>query len=194
MATTEIWSRVIIFMGYPSICRPPADSGSGTGLLRLQLRIIATDSRGFDSHTWPLFTVDPGSGYSAAPESMTWESLESGINGGSSTAGDQPLIYVAGFMDTRVSASGGGQFTLLAVTTGSEPVSEVELYYQGLPTGVMLFDNGAHNDFGAGDGVFGLSFSIGPDAIQTGDYPFQLRARDINGRQSDLWPYLTISE
>ena len=80
------------------------------------------------------------------------------------------------------------------MTTGPLPITEVELYYQGLPTGIRLLDNGQQEDFAAGDGVFGLTLPIDPGQLESGDYPFQLRARDAGGNISDLWPYLTISE
>ncbi len=83
---------------------------------------------------------------------------------------------------------------MLAFTTGDLPIAEVEIYYQGLPTGVLLHDDGQHGDFDSGNGLFGLTFYIEPGMLAPGHYPFQLRATDIAGRQSDLWPYLTISE
>ncbi|MBN1879278.1 lamin tail domain-containing protein [bacterium] len=172
---------------------PTQNPDPGGGLLRLQLRIVAVDTHGFSSHVWPMFTVDPGTGYGFT-QRPGWETLDTTIAGSAGTGDDRPRIFMAGFMDTRVSASRGGQFTLLAVTAASSQVSGVELYYQGFPTGVMLFDNGQHNDFNAGDGVFGLSISIEAGELEAGFYPFQLRAIGANGALSDLWPYLTISE
>ncbi|MGB3976544.1 MAG: lamin tail domain-containing protein [bacterium] len=175
---------------------PPVTSGFPEGLLRLQLRIVAYDSRGFDSHIWPLLTVEPGYDFSQTYQSEWWEkSLEtSSPKEKSSMALNNPKIFMAGFMDTRIHALTGGWFTMLAFVTGDLPIKTVELYYQGLPTGVLLHDNGKNNDFGAGDNIFGLSVYIGPGIIDPGSYPFQLRATDSEGKRSDLWPYLTISD
>ena len=83
---------------------------------------------------------------------------------------------------------------MLAFVTGEDPIKTVELYYQGLPTGVYLYDNGRNDDFGAGDNIFGLSVYIEPGVLEPGVYPFQLRATDSEGSRSDLWPYLTLSD
>ncbi|MCD4653355.1 lamin tail domain-containing protein, partial [bacterium] len=168
----------------------------GTGPFRLQMRIHAVDSHGYYSHVWPLLTVDPifGGSSSKAPANW-WDILEQGRSEDMSYSGSRhPFVYMAGFMDTRISESDGGEFSFIAVTSGVLPMAYVELYYYGLPTGVFLMDDGLNNDFNPGDGVFGLSFSVGSGALAAGDYPLQLRAVDIDGNLSDLWPYLTISE
>jgi hypothetical protein len=175
---------------------PPVPPGDTEGLVRLQLRIVAFDARGFDSHVWPLFTVDPGYDPDWMSSPVWWENPVDGSSsgGGSSSAGNGPRIFMAGFMDTRIRSLSGGRFTMLAFVTGDVPVTKVELYYHGLPTGVLLHDNGQNNDFGAGDGVFGLSLYLEPGMLSPGVYPFQLRATDSAGRESDLWPYLTLNE
>ncbi len=175
---------------------PPASSSYPDTVVRLQLRIVAYDSRGFDSHIWPLLTVDPGYEYTETYQPEWWEkSVDVSLPGENKSASmHSPKIFMAGFMDTRLHALNGGYFTMLAFVTGEDPIKTVELYYQGLPTGVYLYDNGRNDDFGAGDNIFGLSVYIEPGVLEPGVYPFQLRATDSEGSRSDLWPYLTLSD
>nr|HPQ39159.1 lamin tail domain-containing protein [bacterium] len=181
------------FYGY-ELTAPPAIDTLPDGPLRLQMRIHAVDARGYSSHIWPLFTVDPEHGYSYRSAPAWWD-IQAMEDSGDRAPGDpRPYIYMAGFMESRLSEAEGGDFIFLAVTTGPLPIAYVELYYLGLPTGVYLLDDGMNHDFSAGDGVFGMHFSVGPGVLPAGDYPLQLRAVDVNGNKSDLWPYLTLSE
>jgi len=166
-----------------------------TGPVRLQLRIHSIDSHGYSSHVWPLLTVDGSYESTFHTPINWWEFIEINKQKDKSQVGlDHPFIYMAGYMDTRISENNGGDFSMVAVTSSIIPIAYVELYYYGLPTSVYLLDDGLNNDFNPGDNVFGLSFSLEPDALLSGDYPLQLRAVDIEGNMSDLWPYLTISE
>ncbi|MBN1296199.1 lamin tail domain-containing protein, partial [bacterium] len=184
------------FYGFQFDAPAAVDPSPDNGPLRLQLRIHASDGKGYTSNAWPLLTVDQSSGLPFTQHAPWWDHMDHILG----TAPDQapgshrPFIYMAGFMDTRITAEGGGDFTLLAVTTGSAPVTVVELYYYGLPTGVYLMDDGRNNDFSAGDGVFGLSFHVNAGTFPAGDYALQLRAFDVLGNRSDLWPYLTLTE
>ncbi|MBN1355193.1 hypothetical protein JXA40_02870 [bacterium] len=106
---------------------------------------------------------------------------------------DAPHIMMAGYMDTDLSFSQGGTLTILAyVTSPAESVEQVEIYWDGDPTGVFLHDDGMHGDFGSGDELWGFSLRIDPFALTGGDYLLELRAMDSNGIYSDLWPYLTV--
>lgn len=183
------------FYGFELNAPPsPGEAPSG-GPFRYQMRILAEDSHGYVSHIWPMLTVDSFFGAPFRTPANWWDiNYHDDSNHWYSPASDRPYIYMAGYMDTRVSKDQGGTVSLVAVTTGVHPSRSVELYYYGLPTGVYLMDDGQNNDFGAGDGVFGLTFSVGPGVLEPGHYPLQLRAVDIHGGVSDLWPYLTINE
>ena len=112
---------------------------------------------------------------------------------GASQAGQIPYIMMAGYMDTDISYSDGGLFHMLAyVSDMDSPVDFVEIYWEGQPTGAYLYDDGEHGDFEPGDDLWGLQIEVGPNLVPEGDYLFELRAKDVDGNFSDIWPYLTI--
>jgi len=100
-----------------------------------------------------------------------------------------PRIPVAGYWDTRIDAS-GGQLTLLALVDEANP-AEVELLYDGLPTGAHLMDNGLDGDWSAGDGIYSINIAL-PSGMIPLRLLFSLRASDLAGHRSDVWPALTI--
>jgi hypothetical protein len=184
-----------LYMELPPVSLPEDES---MGLNRLQLQIVAYDSDGLSSYVWPFFTVEHGHRHEYEWTSAPgwWDTIQSddSYENQAVPPSERPRIFMAGFMDTRIRSSSGGQFTMLAFTTSDLPIATVELYYHGLPTGVMLYDDGLNGDFASGNDVFGLSFYVEPGALAPGNYPFQLRATDVSGTQSDLWPYLTVNE
>lgn len=110
-----------------------------------------------------------------------------------SEGNNPPFIMMAGYMDTDVTWEDGGTFKMLAwVWDAENDVASVRLYYDGQPTDVFLLDDGNSADFEAGDSLYGLTFEIQPYTLPPGEYILELRAEDVQGNQSDLWPYLTI--
>lgn len=106
-----------------------------------------------------------------------------------------PIIMMAGYMDSDISWMDGGTLRILAwVVDPEEDPLTVEIFFGGEPTGVMLLDDGEHGDFGAEDGLFGLTMEVPERSLPPADYLLELAARDHHGNQSDLWPYLTIHE
>lgn len=106
-----------------------------------------------------------------------------------------PSILLAGFAQTSVSASSGGEMHILAFpshTDGLDFIDHIELLHHGQSTGFFLRDDGLSGDFSAGDGIFGLHFKV-PPGIPSGQYGFSLRVVDIEGHRSDGW-LLKISE
>jgi len=67
---------------------------------------------------------------------------------------------------------------------------EVQLYYQGLKTGLILKDDGLNGDYVAGDGLYSLTVSVGE--IPSGYYLTEIRAEDPSGNKGDFYPYLTV--
>lgn len=103
-----------------------------------------------------------------------------------------PYIMVGGYWDTQVSATTGGDITLVCYVMDpqNDPVT-VELYFGGQPTGVLLDDFA--QPFPAADNVFSLNVPVrAPDLIPAGQYLLELVATDSKGNKSDMWPYLTI--
>jgi len=110
-------------------------------------------------------------------------------------ANQPPYIMLAGYYDTDVTYAEGGTFKMIAYVMdpdGPQDVANVELYYEGMPTGVYLLDDGASGDFGAGDQVYGLMFYLEPGQLPAGTYTLELVATDHAGNMSDMWPYLTV--
>jgi hypothetical protein len=100
-----------------------------------------------------------------------------------------PSILLAGFAQTSVSSSSGGEMHILAFpshTDGLDFIDHIELLYHGESTGLYLMDDGLSGDFSAGDGIFGLRFKV-PPGIPSGQYGFSLRVVDIEGHTSDGW-------
>lgn len=112
----------------------------------------------------------------------------------SADPGDEPpYIYMAGYLDTEITFTNGGTLKMLAyVVDLDSEVTRVEIYYEGMPTGVFLLDDGNHSDYGANDGLWGFSAQIPPGSVPAGEYLLELRAFDSENNASDLWPYLTI--
>lgn len=179
------------FFGYELNVAPAPYASSGSPL-RLLFKIIASDTNSYDSTYWPLLTVSGGMNGGSSYQASHWW-LESASNDEPAPA-NAPFIYMAGFLDTRLSSSTSGTLKICAVTQGEHLVESVELYFNGIGTGVFLKDDGLNDDFGASDGVFGLRVPIAPGSLPAGDYLLQLKASDNAGLSSDLWPYLTAGE
>jgi hypothetical protein len=104
-----------------------------------------------------------------------------------------PYIYMAGYMDTEITYLYGGTLTMLAyVVDMDSAVDRVEIFYAGMPTGVYLYDDGNHADYGANDGLWGFRVVVPAQSVPVGEYLLELRAFDTDNNVSDLWPYLTI--
>lgn len=104
----------------------------------------------------------------------------------------RPQIWWAGMYDTMITASDGGELTLLAYVIDMQgDIESVELYYDNLPTGVYLADGG-HPDFPAGLGLYALNAPVGSIGSGYLEIPFQLVARDAAGNESMMWPYYHI--
>ena len=105
-----------------------------------------------------------------------------------------PLILAGGFMGSVVSATTGGELTIMAVVdpyTGSGEIERVELYYMGIPAGILLYDDGTHGDDVAGDNMFHTTMSVEP-GLATGSYVLEIIATDTDGNQSPVFPYVTV--
>ncbi len=108
---------------------------------------------------------------------------------------EPPYILMAGYMDTDISWADGGVFRMIAYVTDSDsPIESVEIYWEGEPVGVFLYDDGLNGDFDANDGLYGIQFDVERHTIPQGEYLLELRAKDVDGNLSDLWPYLTIHD
>lgn len=108
-----------------------------------------------------------------------------------------PVVHLAGYMATSVSAAEGGLLTVSAFVTHPDGLSRmagVELFFNGQPTGVMLMDDGAHGDMNAGDGFYALEYPIPPAAIDPVSLLLEIVATDIDGNRSRSCPVLRVDE
>ncbi len=105
-----------------------------------------------------------------------------------------PEVKISGLMSNRISSSAGGLFHYVAWVLdpdGPGHIQSVELTAGDQPTGIFLLDDGAHGDFGAGDGVYGITLDIPPGAIAPSIIPIGIKATDIEGNIGFTVPYLT---
>jgi len=105
-----------------------------------------------------------------------------------------PLILAGGFMGSTITSCEGGTLTIMAVVdpyTGSGQIARVEVYYKGIPTGILLYDDGTHGDDVAGDNIFHATVDVQP-GLEPGDYVLEMVATDTEGNQSPVFPYVTV--
>lgn len=112
------------------------------------------------------------------------------------TVQSNPALIMGGYFGETVSYSQGGDIRYLIYSMGLEGIGieKVELYYDGLPTGVFLSDDGQQDDFGYHDGMFGLFFPCSPGLVPQGRYLLEAVGTDYFGNQSSIWPYLTVTQ
>lgn len=67
----------------------------------------------------------------------------------------------------------------------------VQVYYNGIPTGFFLKDDGFHEDFAANDKVFGNHFLF-PPGTNKGKYLFEILAEEQFSLVSDPYPYFSV--
>lgn len=95
-----------------------------------------------------------------------------------------PEVYMAGFADTNLDSGGGSVNLLSVVQPGSAPLAEIEVYLEGVPTGLQLTE--VFQD------VYGfLDVPIG--ALPPGSITVEVRAKDANNLQGGSWPYLNVA-
>ncbi len=110
----------------------------------------------------------------------------------------ETLILLAGYVDTVLSSSAGGRLKIWALLSPEVlPLTpEVELYYNGVPAGVFLFDDGSHDDGASNDGLYGIAFDVAESSgLETGSITgIEMRAIDAFGNDGPLWPYLKVRD
>lgn len=100
----------------------------------------------------------------------------------------KPRIMVAGYMMTRI-INGKGNISLMALVnnTNGPLIDNVQLLYQGNPTGIKLTETSyKSNIYSLELGIIGANF---PAQIT-----LELLAKDMEGNESLVWPYLTVRE
>jgi len=104
----------------------------------------------------------------------------------------KPQIWWGGMYDSFITSAEGGDLTILAYVFDHQGDTEsVELYFDDLPTGVLLPDGG-HPDFPTGLGLYALNAPVEPFHSGYAQIPFQLVAHDSAGNDSLMWPYYHV--
>ncbi|MBU1626205.1 hypothetical protein KKB18_02455 [bacterium] len=103
----------------------------------------------------------------------------------------KPVILWGGYFNTDVTALNGGNFVLKACVESRYPIETVELLYRGIPTRIFLNDEGINGDEVAGDKIFTFSVDM-ESGLERGQYIIELKAIDIMGNESLVFPYLTV--
>jgi len=110
--------------------------------------------------------------------------------------GNAPIILAAGYTYSHLTTSGGvvRLEALVDDPDGIQDIDRVEVYMDGHPIGLSLNNDGKQGDSKAGDNVFTFQTFLGGGLFSSGDYLYELVAFDMEGNESDLWPYLEIGE
>ncbi len=178
----------------------------GVPPMDILLTLQASDLVANRSAEWPYLTIfQSAQGQGSQVESLA-TSLEPAVpswetEAARTTKGTYnpyaPIIKLAGYMTTHISQQSGGSFYLVAWVTDPQGVQDirwVQVFLQGMPTGVYLYDNGTNGDFAAGDGFYTLFVQGIAPGIQPQSILLELQAIDSAGNTSQLWPYLSILE
>jgi len=98
------------------------------------------------------------------------------------------MIYVGGYMDSALQSDHAGtvSFAVYAIDPDGNPITQLLLFAGGVFTGVRW-------NLTANQGAVFTSQPLElPVGIPAGDYLLELRVRDMFGRESASWPYLTV--
>ena len=110
----------------------------------------------------------------------------------STGAGNPPQVLLAGYLESDIRTDIGGTLTILAwVTDPEDDTSKVELLADSVPIGIEMKDDGSQGDTFSGDHLYTFQAEV-PGGAATGDYLLEIRAEDLAGNQSGVWPNLTI--
>jgi len=108
----------------------------------------------------------------------------------------RPSIDMAGYSIEPLDADYISLKIMAAASSikGISRIQDVSLFYEGMPLGIGLHDDGMDGDDFADDGVF-----THVEILRKSDLPqkpvlLEIAAHDDDGEGSSVWPYLTISQ
>ena len=107
----------------------------------------------------------------------------------------KPVIFVGGFYPPAVDISQTSDVLLKALVldpNGPEDIERVEIYVDGMPTGIMMLDDGSQTDDEPGDGFYVRSFTLEANSRPGGLVLLQIVAFDYSGFASNVYPYVTV--
>ena len=82
--------------------------------------------------------------------------------------------------------------TLVYDPDGLDDISRVEVYLNGIPTGILLLDDGTQPDDTPDDGYFIKVFDVPANSRSEGLLLVQVIAFDRAGNISNVFPYIMV--
>ncbi|MBN1593813.1 MAG: hypothetical protein JW941_11280, partial [Candidatus Coatesbacteria bacterium] len=107
----------------------------------------------------------------------------------------RPVVYVGGFYPPMIDISQTNQVLFKALVldpNGPEDIEHVEVYVDGIPTGIDLLDDGSETDDVPGDGFYIRNFTVDAYSRPEGLLLLQVVAFDYSGAASNVYPYITV--
>jgi len=155
-----------------------------------RLEILATDIAGNKSVPWPYLSV------LSVPLSFSGQTFTApaAVRQAETSASGAPVILGGGFFGRDKVGAGGLVHALVYVDDpdGLSDIDRVELFLEGgVPTGVLLHDDGLEGDDHANDGVWTFQTFM-PAGLATGNMTLEVVAFDKSGNSSAAYPYFTV--
>ncbi|HUT02938.1 MAG TPA: hypothetical protein VM163_03515 [bacterium] len=110
-------------------------------------------------------------------------------------ANSRPVIFAGGFYPPIVDISDTSNVLLKALVIdpdGQSDLERVEIYVDGMPTGIMMLDDGSQTDDTPGDGFYVRTFTLEANSRPVGIVMLQIVAFDYAGNVSNVYPYITV--
>jgi hypothetical protein len=160
----------------------------GPGVYKLEIR--AKDMAGNTGVSWPYLNV------LSTPLRLTEPTcaMNTDIWQPAATAAGAPVILGGGFVgrDTVQTSEVVRIIVYVEDPDGLSDIDRVELFLEGgVPTGLLLHDDGADGDDRAGDGVWTFQTFM-PGGVPTGNLTLEVVAFDKSGNSSARYPYFTV--
>lgn len=108
---------------------------------------------------------------------------------GTAFAAKLPRILAAGYWDTAITSYGG---TLKLFAFCTDKIDYIPITFQGIDTGLGLYDDGKHGDGAASDGLFGNVLAVGAGLPQGARYLLELEFYPPDEERAKLWPVLNV--
>jgi len=109
-----------------------------------------------------------------------------------------PIILAAGFLDSELSETRGGELYFRALVMdpdGDDDIKKVELVIDGERAEKFFRDDGKKADETAGDSLYSMNLVFFPNSIQKGLHKeYGIIAEDLMGRTSTIWPKLHVED
>ncbi|MBN2207942.1 MAG: hypothetical protein JW759_01410 [Candidatus Coatesbacteria bacterium] len=155
-----------------------------------KLEISATDMAGNKGLSWPYLNVLSTPLRLTEPTCTTNTAIWQPV----ATAAGAPVVLGGGYFGGEA-VQAGDLVRIIAFVEdpdGLSDIDRVELFLEGgVPTGLLLHDDGADGDDHASDGIYTFQTFM-PAGIPAGNLTLELVAFDKSGNTSARYPYFTV--